>query len=134
LVTFLSHVDIALPVLVRTLPELVVVVPVVLEAEVVDGAVEPELLVVVGVVPFEVAPDEVVAGVVLVFVVPVVAGIVPGEVLFVLVVGVLTIFFSCCQNPDQKDEIHPESARPERSGRIIFISGRFARLATISSI
>lgn len=90
-------------------------------------------------------PDDVVEPLVEVLLVPVVVVPVVEEVAPVLddvdddvqevvELGELTMLLSCCQKPDQNDEIHPESARPESSGRTIFISGRFARLATISSI
>ena len=119
-VTVLNHVEIAFPVLVRILPDVDVVVPEVLD--------ELEVVVVL-VVDVPDVVDDVVEFPVVAVVVPVVV-----QLVAVLVVGVVTIFFNCCPKPVQKDDIHPESERPESSGRMIFISGRFDRLATISSI
>lgn len=129
-VTVLNHFLRVLPVVVRILPDdedvEVDEVPVlagVLLVEVVEPA-DPAVLddvdavdvVVVGVVPVEVDP-------------------VPEEVLpELLVLGELTMLFSCCQKPDPNEDIQPGSAKPDSSGSTIFISGRFARLATISSI
>lgn len=134
-VTVLNHFLSVLPVEVRILPED--------HVEVDDEPLElPPVAEVVVAVP----DDVVVPLVVEVLLVPVV--VVPAaveevapvlddvddDVQEVVELGELTILLSCCQKPDQNDEIHPESARPESSGRTIFISGRLARLATISSI
>ncbi len=133
-VTVLNHFLSVLPVEVRILPEDHVEVdePLVL-------LVLPPVAEVVVAVPDDVVEPLVEILLVPVVVVPVVEELVPvldvvDDVQEVVELGELTMLLSCCQKPDQNDEIHPESARPESSGRTILISGRFERLATISSI
>lgn len=131
-VTVLSHFLSVLPVVVRILPDD--------DVEVDD---EPLVLPLVAEVVVAV-PDDVVEPVVEVLLVLVVVVLVVEEVVpvfdvddgvqEVVVLGELTMLLSCCQKPDPNEDIQPESARPESSGRTILISGRFARLATISSI
>ncbi len=135
-VTVLNHFLSVLPVEVRILPEDHVEV----DDEPLVLLVLPPVADVVVVVPDDVVEPLVEVLLVPVVVVPVVEELVPvldvvdDDVQEVVELGELTMLLSCCQKPDQNDEIHPESARPESSGRTILISGRFERLATISSI
>lgn len=132
-VTVLNHFLSVLPVEVRILPED--------HVEVDDEPlVLPPVADVVVVVPDDVVEPLVEVLLVPVVVVPAVEEVAPvlddvdDDAQEVVELGELTMLLSCCQKPDQNDEIHPESARPESSGRTIFISGRLERLATISSI
>lgn len=131
-VTVLNHFLRAFPVVVKILPDdedvevddevVLAVVLLVAVVEPVDPAVLDDVL----------APD---VGVLVVAVVLVGVAPVPEEVLFVVfILGALTILFNCCPKPDPNEDIQPGSAKPDSSGSTIFISGRFARLATISSI
>lgn len=134
-VTVLNHFLRVLPVEVRIFPEDHVEV----DDEPLVLLVLPPVAEVVVAVPDDVVEPLVEVLLVPVVVVPVVEELVPvldvvDDVQEVVELGELTMLLSCCQKPDQNDEIHPESARPESSGRTILISGRFERLATISSI
>ena len=129
-VTVLSHFLRVLPVVVRMLPDdEPLVLPLVAEVAEVVVAVFDDVVGPVAEVPL--AP----VVVVLVLVEEVVPAFdVDVDPVEVVLFGELTMLLSCCQKPEPNDDIQPESARPESSGRTILISGKFERLATISSI
>lgn len=137
LVTALNHFFIVLPVVVRTPPddELDVLVPLLVAVVLVPLVVEVVVPVLDDVEPLVDVPLVLVVVVVLVLVEEVVPVFdVDVEPVEAVVPDELTILLSCCQKPDPNEDIQPESARPESSGRTILISGKFERLATISSI
>lgn len=129
-VTVLSHFLRVLPVVVRMLPDdEPLVLPLVAEVAEVVVAVFDDVVGPVAEVPL--AP----VVVVLVLVEEVVPAFdVDVDPVEIVLFGELTMLLSCCQKPEPNDDIQPESARPESSGRTILISGKFERLATISSI